>query len=149
MYKYTIFLHKITHILTQIDLKMHLKYIKMIQKYHHVARFKQSRYNLFCTSYSQNNALKRHINDFKRITQYNHHISIKTHSTRLQGYLYILSIITGYTDHNRLIVLLPIICSQKASYIQYKTINIISKYRHVALVYLIYKVCSYCPDHFL
>nr|DAI69623.1 MAG TPA: hypothetical protein [Caudoviricetes sp.] len=47
----------------------------MIHKYHHAARFKQSRYNLFCTSYLQNDLVKRCINDFKRISLYNYHIS--------------------------------------------------------------------------
>nr|DAF54646.1 MAG TPA: hypothetical protein [Siphoviridae sp. ctqPo10] len=50
----------------------------MIYKYHHAARFKQSRYTLVNTSYLKNNLVKRHINNFKRITLYNYHISIKT-----------------------------------------------------------------------
>nr|DAS11870.1 MAG TPA: hypothetical protein [Caudoviricetes sp.] len=50
----------------------------MIYKYHHAARFKQSRYMIVSTSYLQNNALKRHINDFKHITLYKYHISTKT-----------------------------------------------------------------------
>lgn len=88
----------------------------MIQKYHHAACFKLSRYMLVNTSYLQNDLVKRHINDFKRITLYNIIYNIKplkSSNTRLQSYLYILHMITGYADHNRLIVLLPIICAQK------------------------------------
>nr|DAK25411.1 MAG TPA: hypothetical protein [Caudoviricetes sp.]DAN25161.1 MAG TPA: hypothetical protein [Caudoviricetes sp.] len=50
----------------------------MIQKYHHAARFKQSRCSLFCTSYLKNNLVKRYINDFRHTIRYNYHISIKT-----------------------------------------------------------------------